>query len=166
MASITLHGNKVNTIGSLPAVNSVAPDFTLVNTDLATKTLKDFAGKNLILNIFPSVDTGVCAASVRAFNQKAANLENTVVLCISKDLPFAQKRFCGAEGIENVTNLSDFREGQFGKDYNLTITDGPMQGLHSRAIVIINPEGKVIYTEQISEIADEPNYDAAIAAIK
>lgn len=165
MASITLHGNIVNTIGNLPEVNSVASDFTLVNTDLATKSLKDFAGKNLILNIFPSVDTGVCAASVRAFNQKAAALENTEVLCISKDLPFAQKRFCGAEGLENVTNLSDFRDGQFGKDYKVTISDGPMQGLHSRAIVIINREGKIIYTEQISEIANEPNYDAAIAAL-
>ena len=165
MASITLHGNIVNTIGNLPEVNSVASDFTLVNTDLATKSLKDFAGKNLILNIFPSVDTGVCAASVRAFNQKAAALENTEVLCISKDLPFAQKRFCGAEGLENVTNLSDFRDGQFGKDYKVTISDGPMQGLHSRAIVIINPEGKIIYTEQISEIANEPNYAAAIAAL-
>ena len=165
MASITLHGNIVNTIGNLPEVNSVAPDFTLVNTDLATKSLKDFAGKNLILNIFPSVDTGVCGASVRAFSQKAAALENTEVLCISKDLPFAQKRFCGAEGLENVTNLSDFRDGQFGKDYKVTISDGPMQGLHSRAIVIINPEGKIIYTEQISEIANEPNYAAAIAAL-
>ncbi|WP_318640355.1 thiol peroxidase [Flavobacterium ardleyense] len=165
MASITLHGSKVNTLGMLPELNTQAPDFTLVNTDLVTKSLKDFAGKNLILNIFPSVDTGVCAASVRAFNQKAAALENTEVLCISKDLPFAQKRFCGAEGIENVTNLSDFREGQFGKDYNVTIADGPMQGLHSRAIVIINSNGKVIYTEQVSEIADEPNYDAAIAAL-
>ena len=105
MAIITLHGNKTNTIGNLPEINSAAPDFTLVNTDLAAKSLKDFAGKNLILNIFPSVDTGVCAASVRAFNEKAAVLENTEVLCISKDLPFAQKRFCGAEGLENVTNL-------------------------------------------------------------
>ena len=165
MASITLHGNKTNTIGNLPEINSAAPDFTLVNTDLAAKSLKDFAGKNLILNIFPSVDTGVCAASVRAFNEKAAALENTEVLCISKDLPFAQKRFCGAEGLENVTNLSDFRDGQFGRNYNVTIADGPMQGLHSRAIVIINLEGKIIYTEQISEIAEEPNYDAAIAAL-
>lgn len=165
MASITLHGSAINTIGNLPEINSVAPDFSLVNTDLAAKSLKDFAGKNLILNIFPSVDTGVCAASVRAFNEKAAALQNTEVLCISKDLPFAQKRFCGAEGIENVTNLSDFREGQFGKDYNVTITDGPMQGLLSRAIVIINPEGKIIYTEQVTEIADEPNYDAAIAVL-
>ncbi len=165
MASITLHGNSINTIGNLPEVDSVAPDFTLVNTDLVAKSLKDYAGKNLILNIFPSIDTGTCATSVRTFNKKAADLDNTAVLCISKDLPFAQKRFCGAEGIENVTNLSDFREGQFGKDYNLTITDGPLQGLLSRAIVIINPEGKVIYTEQVSEIGDEPNYDAAIAAL-
>lgn len=166
MASISLHGNKVNTIGNLPEINSQAPDFSLVNTDLETKTLKDFAGKNIILNIFPSVDTGVCAASVRAFNQKAATLENTKVLCISKDLPFAQKRFCGAEGLENVINLSDFRDGQFGKNYQVTITDGPMQGLLSRAIVILNSEGKVIYTEQVAEIADEPDYDAAMAAIK
>ncbi len=165
MASITLHGTKVNTIGNLPEINSVAPDFSLVDTDLATKSLKDFAGKNLILNIFPSVDTGVCAASVRAFNEKAAALDNTEVLCISKDLPFAQKRFCGAEGIENVTNLSDFREGQFGQDYSLTITDGAMKGLHSRAIVVINPEGIITYTEQVSEIGDEPNYEAAIAAL-
>ena len=165
MAAITLGGNSINTIGNLPEVNSIAPDFTLVNTDLVAKSLTDYAGKNLILNIFPSVDTSTCAASVRAFNEKAATIENTVVLCISKDLPFAQKRFCGAEGIENVINLSDFRDGKFGEDYKLTITEGPFQGLHSRAIVVINTDGKVIYTEQVSEIGNEPNYEAAIAAL-
>ena len=165
MAAITLGGNSINTLGNLPEIDSVAPDFRLVNTDLETKSLKDFAGKNLILNIFPSVDTSTCAASIRAFNEKAAALENTEVLCISRDLPFAQKRFCGAEGIEHVTNLSDFRDGQFGEDYKVTITEGPFQGLHSRAIVVINPDGKVIYTEQVSEVGHEPNYEAAIAAI-
>jgi thiol peroxidase len=134
--------------------------------DLSTKSLSDFQGMNLILNIFPSVDTGTCAASVRNFNKTAADLDNTKVLCISRDLPFAQNRFCGAEGIENVVMLSDFNTGQFGKDYGLDINVGPMNGLHSRCIVVVNNEGKVIYTEQVAETVEEPNYDAALASLK
>lgn len=165
MAQITLKGNTVDTIGNLPEVGSDAKDFSLVAKDLSTKTLHDFAGKNLVLNIFPSIDTGTCAASVRNFNKSAAGLENTLVLCVSRDLPFAQNRFCGAEGIENVVTLSDFKTGQFGKDYGLEILDGPLAGLNSRCVVIINAEGKVVYTEQVSEIVDEPNYDAALASL-
>lgn len=165
MAQITLKGNPVNTTGNLPEVGSDAKDFSLVAKDLSTKTLNDFAGKNLVLNIFPSIDTGTCAASVRNFNKSAAGLENTLVLCVSRDLPFAQNRFCGAEGIENVVTLSDFKTGQFGKDYGLEILDGPLAGLNSRCVVIINAEGKVVYTEQVSEIVDEPNYDAALASL-
>lgn len=165
MAKITLKGNAVNTSGELPRVGEVAKNFQLTGTDLSTKTLNDFKGKNLILNIFPSVDTGTCAASVRNFNKTAAELENTIVLCISRDLPFAQNRFCGAEGIENVVMLSDFKTGQFGNDYGLTILDGPLSGLHSRCIVVINPEGKIVYTEQVVEIVDEPNYEKALASL-
>lgn len=165
MAEITLKGNAINTIGSLPKIGSKAADFKLTTVDLAKKSLSDFSGKNIILNIFPSVDTGTCATSVREFNKKAADLENTVVLCISKDLPFAQARFCGAEGIENVVMLSDFATGSFGKDYELEIADGPLANLHSRAIVIINKNGEVSYTEQVAEIVDEPDYEAALKAI-
>lgn len=165
MANITLKGNAINTIGNLPEVGSKAPDFKLTAVDLSQKTLADFAGKKVILNIFPSVDTGTCATSVREFNKKAANLENTTVLCISKDLPFAQARFCGAEGIENVVMLSDFATGNFGQAYNLEIENGPLAHLHSRAIVILDEKGNVAYTEQVSEIVDEPNYDAALNAI-
>ncbi len=165
MAQITLKGNAINTSGELPSVGSQAKDFSLVATDLSTKTLADFAGKNLILNIFPSVDTGTCAASVRNFNKTAAELENTAVLCISRDLPFAQNRFCGAEGIENVVMLSDFKTGQFGADYGLNIVDGPLAGLNSRCIVIVNAEGNVIYTEQVAETIEEPNYEAALASL-
>ena len=165
MATITLGGNPINTSGSLPAVGSKAPDFNLVKNDLSTTTLADFAGSKLVLNIFPSIDTGTCATSVRTFNAKASALENTKVLCISRDLPFAQKRFCGAEGLENVINLSDFKEGSFGKQYGLTIVDGPLAGLHSRVVIIVDENGVVKYTEQVSEIADEPNYDAALAAL-
>ncbi|WP_298777909.1 thiol peroxidase [uncultured Polaribacter sp.] len=165
MANITLKGNAINTIGSLPQNGETAPNFTLTAVDLSQKKLSDFTGKKVILNIFPSVDTGTCATSVREFNKKASSLENTVVLCISKDLPFAQARFCGAEGIENVVMLSDFTTGSFGKEYQLEITDGPLAHLHSRAIVVINEDGKVAYTEQVSEIVDEPNYEAALKAI-
>jgi len=165
MATITLKGNEINTSGNLPAVGAKAKDFQLTGVDLSTKSLSDFAGHNVILNIFPSIDTGTCAASVRNFNKEAANLENTKVLCVSRDLPFAQNRFCGAEGIENVVMLSDFKSGQFGKDYGLKITDGPLAGLSSRSIVILNPEGKVTYTEQVSETVDEPNYEAALASL-
>jgi len=165
MAKITLKGNAVNTSGELPKVGETAKDFQLIATDLSTKSLNDFKGKNLILNIFPSVDTGTCATSVRNFNKTAAELENTAVLCISRDLPFAQNRFCGAEGIENVVMLSDFKTGQFGNDYGLTILDGPLSGLHSRCIVVINPEGKIVYTEQVAEIVNEPNYEKALASL-
>jgi thiol peroxidase len=165
MSKITLKGNEINTIGELPAVGSKAKDFKLVGGDLAPKSLNDFSGSKLILNIFPSIDTGTCAASVRNFNKEAANLTNTKVLCISRDLPFAQKRFCGAEGIENVVMLSDFKTGQFGKDYGLEILDGPLAGLNSRCIVIINEEGNVTYTEQVQETTEEPNYEKALASL-
>lgn len=165
MATITLGGNPIHTTGELPKVGSKAPDFQLVKTDLSLASLNDFAGSKLVLNIFPSVDTGVCATSVRTFNQKASTLENTKVLCISRDLPFAQKRFCGAEGIENVENLSDFKEGDFGKNYGLTMTDGPLAGLHSRVVIVIDENGVVTHSQQVPEIADEPNYETALAAL-
>jgi thioredoxin-dependent peroxiredoxin len=159
MANITLGGNPITTIGTLPAVGSKALDFELVKTDLSTVKLSDFVGKKVILNIFPSIDTGTCAASVRKFNAMANELENTVILCVSRDLPFAQKRFCGAEGLENVHPLSDFKTGKFGDDYGITITSGPLSGLHSRAVVVIDENGIITYTEQVPEIADEPNYN-------
>ena len=165
MADITLKGNPINTIGNLPKVGSKASEFSLKTVALATNSLSDFIGKNVVLNIFPSVDTGTCATSVREFNKQAAQLENTVVLCISKDLPFAQARFCGAEGIENVVMLSDFANGSFGKDYGLEITNGPLANLHSRAVIVLDAKGKVIHTEQVSDIVDEPNYEAALNAI-
>jgi thiol peroxidase len=165
MAAITLGGNAINTIGELPTKGTKSPDFQLVKNDLSIASLADFAGSKLVLNIFPSIDTGTCATSVRTFNAKASELENTKVLCISRDLPFAQKRFCGAEGLENVINLSDFNTGNFGKDFGLEITDGPLAGLHSRAIVVLDENGTVLYTEQVSEIANEPNYELALAAL-
>ena len=165
MSKITLKGNAINTSGVLPAIGSIAADFKLIAGDLSVKTLGDFKGKNLVLNIFPSIDTGTCAASVRNFNKMAADLLNTTVLCVSRDLPFAQNRFCGAEGIENVIVLSDFNTGQFGKDYGLEIVDGPLAGLHSRCIVVLNAEGKVVYTEQVAETTEEPNYDLALASL-
>ncbi|MGI9526414.1 MAG: thiol peroxidase [Weeksellaceae bacterium] len=162
MAQITLKGNKIHTEGTLPKVGEKAKDFTLTTVDLGTKSLKDYEGKRLVLNIFPSVDTGVCAASVRKFNEEAAKLDNTVVLCISKDLPFAQKRFCAAEGIDNVEMLSDFAEGSFGKDYGILIVDGPMKGLLSRCVLILDDNHQVVYSEQVPEITEEPNYDEAL----
>ena len=165
MATITLGGNPINTNGELPKVGSNAPQFQLVKTDLSEVTLADFAGSKLVLNIFPSVDTGTCAASVRHFNENASKLENTKVLCISRDLPFAQKRFCGTEGLENVVNLSDFKAGSFGKDYGLEMTDGALNALHSRVVIVIDENGVVKYTEQVAEIADEPNYEAALASL-
>ncbi|MGS4346906.1 thiol peroxidase [Myroides odoratus] len=165
MATVTLKNNPFHTVGELPSVGSVAPNFDLVGVDLATKATADFAGKKVVLNIFPSVDTPTCAMSVRTFNQKAAQFDNTVVLCISKDLPFAQIRFCGAEGIDNVVMLSDFRTGAFGKSYGVTFEDGPLAGLLSRAIVVIDEKGKVVYTEQVAETANEPNYELALAAL-
>lgn len=165
MASITLGGNPIHTSGELPKVGTQLADFKLVKNDLSIAQLSDFAGINLVLNIFPSIDTGTCATSVRTFNAGASKLENTKVLCISRDLPFAQKRFCGAEGIENVVNLSDFKEGSFGKTNGLEIVDGVLAGLHSRCIIVVDANGTVTYTEQVPEIANEPNYEAALAAL-
>jgi thiol peroxidase len=164
MATVTLKGNPITTSGSLPAVGSKAPDFTLAKVDLSNVSLKDFAGQKLILNIFPSVDTPTCATSVRKFNVEAAKLAGTVVLCVSRDLPFAHKRFCAAEGIDKVHGVSDFRDANFGKAYGLTITSGPIAGLFSRAVVVIDGSGKVLYTEQVPEIGSEPDYAKALAA--
>lgn len=165
MATVTLKGNQIHTLGNLPENGATAPDFNLTKNDLSTATLADYKGKKVVFNIFPSIDTGTCAQSVRQFNQEAAELDNTIVLCISKDLPFAQARFCGAEGIKNVEMLSDFKDGNFGKSYNLTFSDGPLAPLHSRAVVVLNEQGKVMYTEQVGEIVDEPNYKAALEAL-
>jgi thiol peroxidase len=165
MALIKVEGNPVNTIGNLPAVDIAAPDFKLVKTDLSEATLQDFAGKNIILNIFPSLDTSVCAASVRRFNKEAAESTNTMVLCISADLPFAHQRFCETEDIRDVIPLSVFRSPEFGRDYGVTFTSGPLTGLLSRAVVIIDRTGKVAYTEQVPEITHEPDYDAALLAL-
>jgi thiol peroxidase len=165
MASITLGGTPVNTVGELPSKNTNAPDFTLIKVDLSEATLDHYNGSKVVMNIFPSVDTGTCAKSVRQFNEEAAELENTHVLCISRDLPFAQQRFCGAEGIENVVMLSDFKTGAFGKDYGLEFGDGPFSGLHSRCIVVLDTNGKIVHTEQVQETADEPNYKAALEAL-
>lgn len=165
MATVTLGGNPIHTNGELPKIGSKAPDFKLVNTDLSIASLADFAGSKVVLNIFPSIDTGTCATSVRTFNAKASALTNTKVLCISRDLPFAQKRFCGAEGLENVINLSDFNTGSFGKTYGLEITDSVLAGLHSRVVIVLDENGIIKYAEQVPEIADEPNYESAIAAL-
>lgn len=155
----------MHTLGNLPIPGSQAPDFELTTITLGTATLADFKGSKLVMNIFPSIDTGTCAASVRQFNQEAADLPNTRVLCISRDLPFAQRRFCGAEGIENVVMLSDFRDGNFGKTYQVEFTDSPMKGLHSRAVIVLDQAGKVLYTEQVPETGNEPNYKAALEAL-
>jgi thiol peroxidase len=163
--TITLGGKAIHTVGKLPAVGTSVKDFTLTGVDLKEKSLADYKGKYIIMNIFPSVNTGVCSKSVRKFNEDAAGLNNTVVLCISKDLPFAQKQFCGAEGIERVVMLSDFRT-DFGNAYGVQIADGPMRGLLSRAVVVVNPEGKIVYEQQVPEIGQEPDYAAAIAAVK
>ncbi|MDO5614678.1 MAG: thiol peroxidase [Cruoricaptor ignavus] len=165
MAKITLKGNEINTIGELPKVGSTLADFTLVNAQLEEKQLSDFAGKRKVLNIFPSIDTGVCAASARQFNVEAGNLENTVVINISKDLPFALGRFCAAEGLDAVETLSDFRS-TFGEDNGVTILDGPLKGLLSRAVIVANENNNIIYTEQVPEIAQEPNYPAVLQVLK
>lgn len=162
MAQITLRGNPINTVGELPAVGSPAPAFNLTGGDLGTVNSEQFSGKPVLLNIFPSVDTAVCANSVRTFNERAA-ASGATVLCVSKDLPFAQARFCGTEGIENVKTASAFRDS-FGEDYGITMSDGPMAGLLARAIVVIGADGNVTYTELVPEIAQEPDYDAALAA--
>lgn len=166
MAKITFKGNPVATSGDLPKVGSQAPDFTLTKVDLSPVQKKDLTGKNVVLNIFPSIDTGVCATSVRKFNQEAAKLPNTVVLCVSKDLPFAQKRFCGAEGIDKVQTASWFKGPDFGAAYGVTMTDGPLAGLFARAVVVLDATGKVVYCELVPEIAQEPNYAQAIAAVR
>ena len=163
--AITQGGKTIHTVGKLPAVGTQVKDFTLTGVDLKDKTLAEFKGKYVIMNIFPSVNTGVCSKSVRQFNKDAASLNNTAVLCISKDLPFAQKAFCGAEGIDKVVMLSDFRT-DFGTSYGVQIADGPMKGLLSRAVIVVNPEGKIVYEQQVPEIGQEPDYTAAIAAIK
>ena len=165
MAQITFKGNPVQTAGSLPNVGSAAPDFRLTGTDLADIQLSNLRGKRVVLNIFPSVDTGICAASARKFNQLASGMENTVVLNISKDLPFAHNRFCAAEGLKDVHGASQFKDNAFSAAYGVDMTDGPLAGLMSRAVVVVNEEGNVTYTEQVPEIAQEPNYDAAIAAL-
>lgn len=165
MATITLKGNEISTLGNLPEVGSQAKNFSLVKNDLSEINLESYSGKRIILNIFPSVDTGTCATSVRTFNAKASELENTAIVCVSKDLPFAFSRFCGAEGIENVDVASDFRTGDFGKNYEVEITTGPLAGLLSRSIVVIDTNGKVLYTEQVTETVEEPNYEAALAVL-
>jgi len=165
MAKITLKGNTVNTTGQLPDKGKKAPDFTLVKSDLSNMSLSELSGKKVILNIFPSLDTSVCATSVRKFNQLAAGMQNTVVLAISKDLPFAHKRFCTTEGITNVITLSGFRDEKFGSKYGLLMKDGGMAGLYSRCIVIVDENGIVKYTQQVPEIGQEPDYDAALASL-
>lgn len=165
MANITLKGEPIHTSGNLPPVGNKIENFTLVNEKLETKQLTDYDGKKKIFNIFPSIDTGVCAASARKFNEEAGNLENTVVINVSKDLPFALGRFCAAEGLSHVETLSDFR-GSFGEDFGLTISDSPLQGLLSRAIIVADADNNIIYEEQVPEIAQEPNYTLALDALK
>jgi len=165
MATIGLGQNQVETIGNLPDIGSKAPEFTLVKSDLTSVSLSDFQGKRVVMNIFPSVDTGTCSKSVRKFNQEAAKLQNTVVLCISRDLPFAQARFCGAEGIENVILLSDFREGKFGEDYKVAFKNGGFKGLLSRSVVVLDENFNVIYTQQVQNTGDEPDYENALEAL-
>ncbi len=165
MAKITFHGGSIKTNGKLPKIGSKAKKFKLIKGDLSIAKLKDYKGTRLVLNIFPSVDTGTCAKSIIEFNKKAASLENTKVLCISRDLPFAQSRFCGAEGIENVETLSDFSKGKLGKKYGLIIKSGPLKNLFSRAIIVLNENHEIIYTEHVQEVADEPDYKNALAVL-
>ncbi|MFF0742816.1 thiol peroxidase [Streptomyces sp. NPDC004111] len=164
--TVNFKGGPVSVDGTFVQVGATAPDFTLVGKDLGEVTLADFAGKKKVLNIFPSVDTGVCAASVRTFNERAAGLENTAVLCISADLPFAQGRFCGAEGLENVTTLSTFRSPGFRKDYGVDLVSGPLAGLTTRAVVVLDEDNKVVHAQLVGEITEEPDYDAALTAVK
>jgi len=165
MATILFGGNEVKTSGNLPEVGTTAPDFTLTKTDLNDVSLKDFAGKKIVLNIFPSLQTPVCANSIRKFNEKAAGMDNTVVLCISKDLPFAHKHFCETEGIENVVPASEYKSTAFEDAYKITLQEGAFTGLFSRAVVVIDATGKVVYTEQVKEVGDEPDYENALAAL-
>jgi thiol peroxidase len=166
MANVTLRGKEIHTIGTLPAIGSGVPDFRLTKQDLSEIKVADLAGKKVIYNIFPSIDTATCATSVRKFNEQAAAVENTTIVCVSADLPFALKRFCGAEGINNVVATSDLRDKSFGKTWGLTFTDGPLEGLLSRAVVVTDANGKVVYTEQVAEVGSEPDYDKALAAAK
>jgi len=166
MAQVTLRGNPVQVEGDLPKVGAKAPDFTLTAGDLSDATLATFAGKRKVLNIFPSVDTPTCATSVRTFNAQANQVPNTVVLCISADLPFAQARFCGAEGLENVQNLSTLRGREFIENYGVAIADGPLTGLTARAVVVLDENDNVLHSELVKEIAEEPNYEAALAVLK
>ena len=166
MAKISFKGEPINTCGFLPQNGTLAPDFSLTKGDLSELTLKGFKGKQVILNIFPSIDTPVCAASVRRFNEEAGKLDKTIVLCVSMDLPFAQVRFCGAEGLKDVITASDFRTGSFGRNYGVRIVNGPLEGLLSRAVVIVDASGKVVYTEQVDEITQEPNYEAVLAVLR
>lgn len=161
MSQVTFHGNPVQVNGTLPAVGQTAPAFSLAASDLSDKTPADFAGKRKVLNIFPSVDTGVCAQSVRKFNQRASSLDNAVVLCISADLPFAQARFCGAEGLDKVVTLSSFRSS-FAQDYGVALADSPLRGLTARAVVVLDEADKVLHVQLVGEIGDEPDYDAAL----
>ncbi len=164
MAEVTLGGNPVHTVGNLPEIGTKAPDFSVTGVDLAQITRADLDGKKVVLNIFPSVDTPTCATSVRTFNEKASTLENTVVLCVSADLPFAQKRFCGSEGLENVQSGSTFRS-DFGAQFGVSLVDSRMEGLLARAVVVLDETGTVVHTEMVSEIAHEPDYDAALSAL-
>jgi thiol peroxidase len=164
MAEVTLGGNPVNTVGELPAVGSTAPSYTLTGADLSEVTPQSFSGKKVVLNIFPSIDTPTCAASVRAFNKAAADRDDAVVVCVSKDLPFAQARFCGAEGLSNVVTASAFRS-DFGNDFGVQLAEGRLAGLFARAVVVVDEAGKVIHTQLVPEIANEPDYDAALAAL-
>ena len=165
MSQITFKNKPVTTYGHLPEIGERAPHFELIKTDLTTATLNDFKGKRVIMNIFPSIDTGVCATSVRSFNERATDLKNTVVLCISRDLPFAQKRFVNDEGLENVINLSDFRERNFGKDYGLEMLDGPLEALLSRVVIVLDENGKIIHSQQVPDIGEEPNYLEALKTL-
>jgi len=165
MAETALRGNPIHTSGDLPAPGSPAPEFTVTKSDLSAISKADLAGQRIVLNIFPSIDTATCAASVRAFNVRAANLDNTTVLCVSADLPFAHGRFCGAEGIENVVTGSTFRNGEFLDDYGVGMVDGPLAGLLARAVVVIDENGSVAHTQLVGEISEEPDYDAAIGAL-
>jgi thiol peroxidase len=165
MAIVTFKGDEVRTSGDLPAEGTKAPDFTLTKNDLSDAAYADFAGKNIVLNIFLSLDTSTCARSVRRFNEMAASLKDTVVLCVSEDLPFAQKRFCGVEEIENAITLSSFRYRAFANNYGVRILYGPLKSLMARSVVIINKMGRVIYTEQVAEISQEPDYEAALSAL-
>ncbi len=165
MAEITFKQNPVNTSGNIPAAGKAAPDFSLTGADLGDVTLSGYKGKKLVLNIFPSIDTGVCATSVRKFNEKASSLKNTAVLCISRDLPFAQARFCGAEGLSNVVTLSEMKDRTFGAAYGMEMVDGPLKGLLARGVVVVDEGGKVVYSELVPEIAQEPDYEKALLAL-